>query len=128
MNQAQLRAFHAVATEGSFTKAARALRVTQPTISSQVKALEESYGVRLFDRRSRQVVPTEPGRSLLVVTGRMFSLEEEAAEMLTSARALQSGQIQVGAAGPPHVIPTMAEFTPRPPGLRSAERPGGTEW
>lgn len=58
MNLAQLRAFHAVAREGSFTTAAHALSVTQPTVSSQVKALEDSYGIRLFDRRGRQVVPT----------------------------------------------------------------------
>src|SRR3546814_13600073 len=80
MNQVQLRAFHAVATEGSFTKAARALRVTQPTISSQVKALEEAYGVRLFDRRGRAVITTPQGRALLAVTGRMFSLEAERSE------------------------------------------------
>jgi LysR family transcriptional regulator, low CO2-responsive transcriptional regulator len=51
MNHAQLRAFHAVASEGSFTRAAAALHVTQPTLSGQVKALEQNFGVRLFDRR-----------------------------------------------------------------------------
>ena len=64
MNHAQLRAFHAVASEGSFTRAAAALHVTQPTLSGQVKALEESFGVRLFDRRGRKVMPTELGREL----------------------------------------------------------------
>lgn len=64
INYSQLRAFHAVASHGGFTRAAAALHVTQPTLSGQVKALEEAYGVRLFDRRGRKVFPTELGRSL----------------------------------------------------------------
>ncbi len=55
MNHAQLRAFHAVATEGSFTKAARALSVSQPAVTIQVKALEETYGVELLHRRGHHV-------------------------------------------------------------------------
>ena len=77
MNWAQLRAFHAVAREGSFTTAARALRLTQPTVSSQVSALEEGYGVRLFDRRGRRVVLTALGSSLHAATQRLFALEDE---------------------------------------------------
>ena len=57
----QLRAFHAVAAASSFTKAADALHVTQPTLSAQVKALEEAYGVELFERRGRGIAPTELG-------------------------------------------------------------------
>ena len=56
MNHAELRAFHAVATAGSYTKAAGLRHVTQPTLSGQVKALEKHYGVRLFERRGRGVV------------------------------------------------------------------------
>lgn len=51
MNFTQLRAFHAVAQAGSYTRASETLHVTQPTLSSQVKSLEESYGVSLFVRR-----------------------------------------------------------------------------
>lgn len=117
MNSAHLRAFHAVAREGSFTTAARALRVTQPTVSSQVSALEQAYGVQLFDRRGRRIVPTEVGRALFAITQRLFSLEEEAEEMLAAARELHSGQIKVGADGPHHVIPILAAFNRRHPGL-----------
>ncbi|MFQ5467392.1 MAG: LysR family transcriptional regulator [Kiloniellaceae bacterium] len=45
-----LRAFHAVAAEGGFNRAAAALNVSQPTLSTQVGALEERYGVKLFER------------------------------------------------------------------------------
>ncbi len=65
ITHAQLRAFHAVATERSFTKAARALRVSQPAGTIQVKALEEGCGAALLDRRGRGVVPTELGEGLL---------------------------------------------------------------
>ena len=64
INHSQLRSFHAVATEGSFTKAANMLHVTQPTLSGQVKALEEQFGVRLFDRRKRRIELTDIGRNL----------------------------------------------------------------
>src|SRR3546814_6955823 len=57
----------------------------------------------------------------------MFSLEEEAAEMLTSARALQSGQIKVGADGPHHVIPILAEFSRRHPGIEIALTIGNSD-
>ena len=72
MTHAQLRAFHAVATERSFTKAARLLRVSQPAVTFQVKALEESCGAVLLDRRGREVVPTELGEELFETTRRIF--------------------------------------------------------
>ncbi len=117
INHAQLRAFHRVASEGSFTRAAEALRVTQPTLSGQVKALEEGYGVRLFDRRGRGVVPTEIGKALLDVTRRLFSLEEEADQLLAAARGLTRGHLRVGADAPYSIVPVVAEFNRRYPGL-----------
>ncbi|MFQ5994464.1 MAG: LysR substrate-binding domain-containing protein [Acidiferrobacterales bacterium] len=117
MNSAHLRAFHAVAREGSFTTAARSLGVTQPTVSSQVKALEDDYGVRLFDRRGRRAVPTELGAELFAVTQRLFGLEEEAEDILAAARELRGGQIKVGADGPHHVIPILAAFSRHYPRL-----------
>lgn len=117
MNPAQLRAFHAVASKGSFTTAARALKVTQPTLSSQVKALEQTYGIRLFDRIGRGVVLTELGARLHEVTRRLYNLEEEAEEILSAARELNSGSIRVGSDGPHHVIPIVAEFKRRYPEL-----------
>jgi len=117
MNSLHLRAFHAVAREGSFSTAARVLHVTQPTISSQVKALESTYGVQLFDRRGRRVVPTEIGSTLFAITQRLFTLEEEAEDLLGAAHELQGGQIKVGADGPHHVIPILAVFNRQHPGF-----------
>ncbi|MEQ9325798.1 MAG: LysR substrate-binding domain-containing protein [Rhodospirillales bacterium] len=117
MNHAQLRAFHQVATEGSFTKAAAALRVTQPTISAQVKALEDAYGIRLFDRRGRGVALTDLGENLLQITRRLFDLEEQAAELLSANRALEGGHLKIGIDSPMHVTPILTEFVKRYPGI-----------
>jgi aminoethylphosphonate catabolism LysR family transcriptional regulator len=127
MNSAQLRAFHAVALAGSYTRASEALHVTQPTLSGQVKALEESYGVRLFERRGRGVEITELGRSLLDITRRFYALEADAEQLLSAARSLTSGQLRVGADAPYHVVPLLAAFNRRHPGIRLSFSFGNSE-
>ncbi len=127
MNSAQLRAFHAVARAGSYTRAAEALHVTQPTLSGQVKALEESYGVRLFERRGRGVELSGLGRSLFDVTRRLYALEADAEQLLSAARSLTGGQLRVGADAPYHVIPLLAAFNRRHPGIRLSFSFGNSE-
>lgn len=61
----QVRAFLATAEEGSLSAAARALGQTQPTLSRQVSALEETLGVTLFERAGRAMALTSAGRDLL---------------------------------------------------------------
>ena len=117
MNIAHLRAFHAVARAGSFTVAARALHVTQPTLSAQVKTLEEYHRVQLLERGARGVRLTPLGENLYALSTRLFAIEAEAEEMLGGARELQHGRLRVGADGPHHVIPLLAAFTRRYPGL-----------
>src|SRR6266436_6189350 len=117
MNHSQLRAFHAVASEGSFTKAAGALHVTQPTLSGQVKTLEETYGVRLFDRRGRRVSPTALGQELLVLTRRLFSLEAETEHLLSAAQGLRKRHLRVSAYPPCRVNASLSGFTAASPSL-----------
>jgi aminoethylphosphonate catabolism LysR family transcriptional regulator len=116
INHALLRAFHAVATEGSFTRAAKLLNVTQPTLSQQVKQLEETYGVQLFERSGRGVAITDLGRNLFDLSRRLFSAEEEANELLTGVRAVAAGRLAVGADGPFHAVPLISAFAQRYPG------------
>ena len=116
INVALLRAFHAVALQGSFSRAARLMNVTQPTMSQQVKLLEQTYGVRLFERTGRGVQPTTLGKALFEITHRMFEIEEEAAELLTGAKRLASGRILIGADGPFHVVPLIRRFQQLHPG------------
>jgi aminoethylphosphonate catabolism LysR family transcriptional regulator len=116
INHAHLRAFHAVATEGGFTKAARVIGISQPTLSAEVRALERGYGVVLFDRRGRGVELTDFGRDLLAVTSRLFASATEAEELLSGAREVTTGHLKLGAAGPYQAVPMMAAFARRHPG------------
>lgn len=118
INHAHLRAFNAVATHGSYTRAAEVLHVSQPTLSAHVKELEERYSVKLFERRGRGVELTEFGRSVLDITQRLFRIEMEAEELLISARELITGQLRVGADSPYHIIPILAAFQGRYPGIQ----------
>jgi aminoethylphosphonate catabolism LysR family transcriptional regulator len=118
MLHTQLRAFHWVAREGSFTQAARALSISQPTLSAEVKALEERYGLLLFQRERRGVSLTPAGRSLYEITHRLFAAEQEALELLAGHRTLTGGTLNIGADGPVQAIPLLAEFTRRHPGVK----------
>ena len=118
----QLRSFHTVATQGGFTAAAKALNVGQPTISSQVKALEERFRVELFHRRGRSVELTETGRRLLALTQRIASLESEAIDLLSAVGGLRSGHLKVSAVGPYHVTEMLSAFRDRFPGVEFSVR------
>ena len=111
----QIRSFHAVASTGGFTAASKVLHVGQPTITGQVRALEDFYGVELFYRRGRRVVLTATGRELYAVTQRMEILEKEAQEILQSAGGFKSGHLRIGAVGPFHVTEMLAVFHERYP-------------
>jgi len=119
MFQTELRAFHAVAVEGSFTRAAARLGVTQPTLSAQVKAIEERSGAALFDRIGRRIALTDLGRRLLDVTQRLADAEAAAAELIGDARALRTGRLRVAADSPYHVAPLLAAFHARYPGVQA---------
>lgn len=126
INHAQLRAFHAVAAEGGFTRAAAALHVTQPTLSAQVKELEATYGIRLFERVGRGVEVSELGRALFAITTRLASLETEAEQLLASARGLLRGHLRVMADAPHHIIPLLKPFAARYPAIRFSLTFGNT--
>ncbi len=112
-----LGAFHAVAEAESFTRAARARNVSQPTLSSQVRGLEDAYGVRLFDRAGRQVRLTPLGQSLFVITSRLFAAEDEAQALLAGTRTLQRGHLRIAADSATHVMPALARIRTKYPGL-----------
>jgi aminoethylphosphonate catabolism LysR family transcriptional regulator len=127
MNHAQLRAFHAVAEAGGFTRAAERIHVSQPTLSGQVAALEARFGVKLFERRGRGIELTDLGRLLRDITRRLFGQEAEAEQLLTSAQGLTTGLLRVGADAPYQVIPLLARFNRRHPGIRLSMSFGNSE-
>lgn len=113
-----LRSFHAVAEQRGFTAAADALHISQPTVTTQVKELEERYGVELFVRRGRRVEPTETGAALFDISRRIMSLHEEAEELLLSSGRLTTGHLRVAAVGPFHATEMVARFLARYPSIK----------
>ena len=127
MNHAQLKAFHAVAREGGFSAAARAMGVTQPTLTVQVRALEDGYRVVLFHRRGRRVTLTRAGAELFTVTQRYFSVEREAGEFLRAEGGLARGRVAIAADGPHHVMPLIGAIRDELPGLEIVVSIGNSE-
>jgi LysR family transcriptional regulator, low CO2-responsive transcriptional regulator len=118
MNFTQLRAFHALASTGGFTKAAQYLGVSQPAITAQLKALEETYGVALFDRNGHRLTLTDTGEYLLQISSHVFRLLAEAEEVLTTASELRAGTIRVGADNPFFIMDLLSAFRSRYPDLK----------
>ena len=127
ISHAHLRSFHAVATHGSFTRAAEMLNITQPTLSGQVKELEQRYGTKLFLRHGRRIELTDIGRSAFNITRLLFRHEEEVEQLLQSARALTSGQLRVGADSPYIATPLLAQFQRLYPGIQISIQYGNSQ-
>jgi aminoethylphosphonate catabolism LysR family transcriptional regulator len=124
MNFIHLRAFHAVASERGFSRAAQLLNVSQPTLSAQVRELEEAYSVRLLDRRNRQIVPSDVGREVLALSREVFRLQDEIESLLEQSRKMQAGYLKVGADGPRHIMPVLKTFIGLHPGVTTSLRSG----
>ncbi|OYX45352.1 MAG: LysR family transcriptional regulator [Rhodobacterales bacterium 32-67-9] len=127
MRYVQLRAFHNVAIEGGFSRAADALHLTQPAISDQVRKLEEEYDLLLFNRHKRQVSLTPQGERLLEITRRLFDNEQQALDLLSESRALRAGTLRIVADSAHHLLHILARFRERHPGVRVTVRAGNTD-
>jgi len=119
MNLDQLKAFHQVAGTGSFTKASRALFLTQPAVSQQVQALESHFGITLFHRSAKKVLLTSEGEILLAHTGKLFRDYNEIEELFGHLKDLKTGKITIGATA---VMGTY--FLPRMIGRYNKRYPG----
>ena len=89
MELRHLRYFVGVAEALSFTKAAEKLHTAQPSLTRQIKDLEEELGVRLLNRTKQKVSLTDEGRSFLIDAKRLLALATETVE---SVRRLRSGE------------------------------------
>jgi LysR family transcriptional regulator, transcriptional activator of the cysJI operon len=92
-----LRTFQAVATVRSYTRAARALHLSQPAVSAHIRALERYYGARLFEVRQRRVFLTRIGEVLSSYTTRVFNLLGEADVVAAATLRGETGRVVVGA-------------------------------
>lgn len=100
----QLRTFAAVAEEGHLTRAAERLHVSQPAVSGQIKALEQEFDLRLFERTPAGMTLTVPGRTLLPLAKQLL---DGADELRRTARRLSgdvAGTLRVGTVSNPESI------------------------
>jgi aminoethylphosphonate catabolism LysR family transcriptional regulator len=124
MNFTQLRAFHAVASEGGFTRGAARLGISQPAVTVQVRALEAAYGLQLFRRQGQRTELTELGRELWLRTRGLFAQLDDLEGLLAAAGSLRVGKLELGADGPFAVMDLVAGFIARHPGIRVAVHMG----
>ena len=97
MQLPDLAAFLAVATDRSFSAAARRLHRTQPAISQAVRRIEDEVGERLFDRSSRDGTLTEAGRLLQDYAQRLLGLASEAQTAIQELQQVRRGRVIMGA-------------------------------
>jgi DNA-binding transcriptional LysR family regulator len=116
-----LVAFLAVAREGSFTKAAAKLGVSQSALSHTIRGLEERLGIRLLARTTRKVAPTEAGERLLRTVGPRFDEIEVELAGLNELRDKPAGTIRITAgeyAAEAVLWPAVAGFLPDYPDIK----------
>ena len=100
----QLRYFEALARHGHFGHAASACSISQPALSVQIKELEETLGVSLFERSARQVRLTSFGEEFAVRAREILRSVEELGDLARAAQVGLAGRLRVG------VIPTVAPY------------------
>lgn len=118
LTHAQIRAFNAVARDGSFSKAAANLGVTQPAITLQVRSLEDLYSVVLFVRTRDRVTLTKLGMKLFQLTQPIHVLETEIDELLSKQSELIEGSLTLAAGSPQIVMPLIKRYNQEFPNVK----------
>lgn len=127
LTEAQMRAFNAVARERSFSKAARILGVSQPAVTQQVRKMEQTFEVGLFERRgSGGVDLTDIGQKLFRVTQALDDINAMALGVLRRQRGAATGQLRIVTASPQVFMPLLARFHARSPDVELDVLAGGT--
>lgn len=97
LNYHHLFYFRAIANEGGIARAAEKLRLGQPTLSAQLKQLEDMVGKPLFERRNRKLILTEAGKAALDYANEIFRLGDEMLEVLKDRTPEDQPHLQIGA-------------------------------
>ena len=120
MNVNHLALFHAVAEEGSMSRGAARLCISQPAVSKQIKDLEAALGVTLFDRLPRGIRLSVAGEVLAGHARRLFAVEAEAERAIAELRGLIQGRLTVGASltiGDYLLPKILGEYRKKHPGI-----------
>jgi aminoethylphosphonate catabolism LysR family transcriptional regulator len=126
MRYSQIRAFHYVAISGGFSRAAKALSLTQPAVSEQVRKLESDHDVLLFNRSRKQVTLTPAGERLLLATRQFFEVEQQISDVLSENRAALKGTLRIMADSAFHLTHRIKEFRLKHPDVLVSVQTGNT--
>ncbi len=103
----QLKVFKATARQGSFTKAAEELAITQPTVSTQVKQLSKAVGLPLFEQIGKRLYLTDAGTELLATCQEIFEKLDNFEMKVADLKGAKQGRLNLG------IITTAKYFIPR---------------
>ncbi len=113
----------------SFSKAAEAVYLTQPTVSGHIKNLEEFLGLRLLDRLGREVVPTKAGELLYRYAKQVLAIRSQAIQALEGYKGSLKGHLLIGGSNIPgdYILPALlAQFKVRYPDISIALKIAGS--
>ncbi len=125
MDIRKLDVFRKVVELKSFTKAAEAALLSQPTVSEHIRNLEEELGLKLVDRLGREVEPTPVGLVLYRYAVRMIQLQQEALQAVTRYTGELGGELRIGASTIPgaYILPqVIASFCGQYPEVKPQVR------
>ncbi|MEM7785723.1 MAG: transcriptional activator NhaR [Planctomycetota bacterium] len=118
INYHHLLYFYTVAKEGGVSKAAEALHLAQPTLSSQIKKLEKKIGHQLFERQGRTLRLTETGHVVFRYAEEIFGLGQELADVLSNRMVDDKPKFHIGVQG---ALPKLVVYELLRPALESVE-------
>jgi DNA-binding transcriptional LysR family regulator len=124
INLQHLRSFHAVALDGSITRAARRLSISQPTLSQQLRALELRHKVTLFESRKQPMQLTEAGKQLFALTRKLFVVSGEIEGLFGESSEPDSAELRLGSDSPAYAARLLSELLLEQPKARAHVRIG----
>lgn len=130
MELAQLEAFLQVAHHRSFSRAAEALFLTQPSVTARIQSLERELGERLFERNGRSVTLTDAGLAFIPHAQGALTAVQEGADAIDAVRHGEVGNIRIGASSSlgTYMLPeTMRRYREMRPGVHVHMSMGQTE-
>lgn len=120
MRQDRVNYIAVICEEGSITDAAKRLNISQPALSAQVRKIEDSFGIKIFDKNRRPLLLTEEGQRYLEFTQRMQMLEDGFMQEISDLRGMRTGRLRIGGTQSytsTLLPPAVALFRERHPGI-----------
>ncbi|AZN43597.1 LysR family transcriptional regulator [Paenibacillus albus] len=121
INYELYKVFYWAAKTGSLTQAAKALYITQPSVSHAIKQLEDSFGITLFFRNPKGVTLTQEGTVLYSYIEQSQILISRAEEKMAALKNLDSGELRIGGSDSlfkHYILPYLEEYHLKYPGVR----------